>query len=350
MRSFSIKDSISFDDVLLVPKYSEIESRSSVDLSVKIKKQKEDFVFSMPIVPANMKTVTGDNMAKYIAKRGALALLHRFMSVEDQLKIIKDIFNENKAYANNVGFSVGVKPEDKDTIDLFVCNGAKIICLDIAHAHSSAAIKMCQYVSETYKDVLLIAGNVATGVAAEELWMAGADVVKVGVGSGSICTTRIETGNGVPQLSAIMDVAAAKAKVEGVLKGSRNIYFMSDGGIKIPADICKALCFADMVMAGNIFAGTDEAPGDIIDIDGHSYKSYVGSSTHKDSRKEGVEALVPYKGPTEKILTRFLEGLQSCCSYQGVSSVCDLKINPEFVKITNSGLIESHPHDVRLKK
>jgi IMP dehydrogenase len=198
--------------------------------------------------------------------------------------------------------------------------------------------------------VLLIAGNVATEEGAESLWLAGADVVKVGVGSGSICTTRIETGNGVPQLSAIMYANAAKQRVESKLEGSRNIYFISDGGIKIPADICKALCFADMVMAGNIFAGTDEAPGDIIDIDGHAYKSYVGSSTHKDSRKEGVEALVPYKGPTEKILTRFLEGLQSCCSYQGVSKVRELKINPKFVRITNSGLIESHPHDVRLKK
>jgi IMP dehydrogenase len=349
MQSFSIKESISFDDVLLVPKYSEVESRSSVDLSVKVKKKNNEFVFSMPIVPANMKTVTGSNMAKYIAKRGGLALLHRFMSAEEQINIIKDIFQDPQN-ANHVGLSIGVKPEDKETLDRFICNGVKIICLDIAHAHSSSAIRMCEHISSNYKDVLLIAGNVATGSAAESLWMAGADIVKVGVGSGSICTTRIETGNGVPQLSAIMDVELAKRRVQSYLKGSKHIYFMSDGGIKIPADVCKALCFADMVMAGNIFAGTDEAPGDIIDIDGHAYKSYVGSSTHKDSRKEGVEALVPYKGPTEKILTRFLEGLQSCCSYQGVSSVCDLKINPEFVKITNSGLIESHPHDVRLKK
>lgn len=350
MQSFVIKESISFDDVLLVPKYSEIESRASVDLSVTFTKNNNSFVFSMPIVPANMKTVTGKHMAQYIARRGGLAILHRFMSVNDQIDILKDIISENESYANHVGLSVGVKSEDKDIVDRFVCNGAKIICIDIAHAHSLSAARMCEYISKNYKDVLLIAGNVATREGAQSLWLSGADVVKVGVGSGSICTTRIETGNGVPQLSAIMDVDCARQSMQKQLGKDRNIYFMSDGGIKIPADICKALCFADMVMAGNIFAGTDEAPGDIIDIDGHSYKSYVGSSTHKDSRKEGVEALVPYKGPAEKILTRFLEGLQSCCSYQGVSKVSDLKIDPQFVKITNSGLIESHPHDVRLKK
>jgi len=349
MQELYFQEAISFDDVLLVPKYSQIESRSCIDLSVTLRKRDNSFNFSMPIIPANMKTVTGEVMARYIARKGGLAVLHRFMTVEDQVSVLRGALSENKDYSSNIGMSIGVKPEDTDIVDRFVCNGAKILCLDVAHAHSLASIKMCEYISSNYKDVLLIAGNVATAEAAEKLWLSGADVVKVGIGSGSICTTRIETGNGVPQLSAIIDVGLSRTKTQKKVIG-RDLYMISDGGIKIPADICKALCFSDMVMAGNIFAGTDEAPGDIVDVDGHAYKSYVGSSTHKDSRKEGVEALVPYKGSAEKVLTRFLEGLQSCCSYQGVSKVKDLQVDPKFVRITSSGLIESHPHDVRLKK
>lgn len=346
-----LKESISFDDVLLVPKYSDLKSRSLVDLSVILSKKNQKnvfFDFSNPVIPANMKTVTGYNMAKYLASRGGLAILHRFVHIDEQLLTFENLIKENEQYSKHICLSVGVKPEDRQAIDLYIKQGVKILCIDVAHAYSLSAIEMCNYISSKYPDVLLIAGNVATAAGARALWEAGADVVKVGIGSGSICTTRIETGNGVPQLTAIMEVATMRRALE--ISMNRNLYFISDGGIKIPADVCKALCFADMVMAGNIFAGTDEAPGDIVSIDGHSYKSYVGSSTHKSNRKEGVEALVPYKGPVEKIFTRFLEGLQSCCSYQGVSRVKDLQSNPEFIRITSSGLVESHPHDVKLLK
>ena len=158
----------------------------------------------------------------------------------------------------------------------------------------------------------------------------------------SLCTTRIETGNGVPQLTAIMDIADAKANFT-------NKYFISDGGLKSSGDICKALCFADMVMVGNLFAGCEETPGNQINIDGRTYKEYAGSSTHKTNHIEGVVAMVPYKGKYNNILTKLLEGLKSGLSYQGVNNLTELKQYPEFVKITSAGLRESHPHDVWVK-
>jgi IMP dehydrogenase/GMP reductase len=227
-------------------------------------------------------------------------------------------------------------------------------------------------ISNKYPQILLIAGNVATGSAAKRLWQVGADIVKVGVGPGSLCTTRIETGNGVPQLTALMDVYTAKKDLEKELYNKtakktnniewlttdqlaqsniikiRKLMIMADGGIKSAGDIVKALCFADLVMIGNMFAGTEESPGTTIIRDGIAYKEYVGSSTHKTNHIEGVEAIVPYKGKFTDILTKILEGIKSGCSYQGVSSLLELREDPQFIRITNAGLKESNHHDVRV--
>lgn len=341
------KESLSYDDVLLVPQYSEVASRSQVDLTVKLPKK---FHFKNPIIPANMKTVSGKEMAKFIADLGGLAIVHRFMSLEDQLDIVNYFVIEQ--LENYVGFSVGVKEENKNDVDSLVNLGAKILCIDIAHGDSKMCIDMCNYISQKYPHVLLIAGNVATGLGAQRLWDAGADVVKVGIGPGSLCTTRIETAAGVPQLSAVIEVAQTKntLKNSGIERfKNREIAFIADGGIKSAGDIVKALCFADMVMVGNLFAGTEEAPGDVKTINGKLYKEYVGSSTHKGSRVEGVEAVVPFKGPAKTVMTRLVEGLQSGCSYQGANNLSELKEFPTFVKITAGGLRESHPHDVILK-
>ena len=207
---------------------------------------------------------------------------------------------------------------------------------------------------------------------AERLWYAGADIVKVGIGPGSLCTTRIETGNGIPQLTALIDIANRKAWItnpnatefisnikeggikkmmEDEFKGTitRPIYTIADGGIKSAGDIVKALCFSDMVMAGNLFAGCNEAPGTIINIGGRTYKEYVGSSTHKGNHVEGVAAMVDCKGPYSNILTKLTEGLRSGCSYQGAHNLDELRKNPQFIKISSAGLRESHPHDVTIK-
>jgi IMP dehydrogenase len=214
---------------------------------------------------------------------------------------------------------------------------------------------MISWIKSKHPDMFVIAGNVATGEGARRLWTAGADVVKVGVGPGSLCTTRIETGNGVPQLTALMDVSEVQRQLNELERTKypnekkRVFPFIADGGIKSAGDIVKALCFADMVMVGNMFAGCEEAPGDRIIIDRVSYKKYVGSSTHKTNHIEGVAALVPYKGAVSEILTKLREGLVSGCSYQGAHNLEELKDNPVFIRITNAGLKESHPHDVIIK-
>ena len=339
-----IREGLTFDDVLLVPQHSAVGSRSKIDLSVKM----GELEFKHPIIPANMKTVTGLDMAIAVAKSGGLAILHRFMDIHEQIDIAQDMvdhFNWGKRFA----ISTGVKKEDLELLGSFYNEGVRIFCVDIAHGDSQHCVEAVQQIRESFPNVLIIAGNVATGEGAARLWRAGTDVVKVGVGPGSLCTTRIETGNGVPQLTALIDVAEKKQSLINNRFVNRPIYIIADGGIKNAGDCVKALCFADMVMAGNLFAGCKEAPGKTHTLNGQCFKEYVGSSTHKANRIEGIEAWVPCKGTYEELLTKLLEGIQSGCSYQGCNNLGELKDNPTFIRITNAGLKESHPHDVILK-
>jgi IMP dehydrogenase len=343
-----IREGLTFDDVLLVPAYSEVPSRSKVDLSVKWGNLK----FKHPIIPANMKTITGHDMAFEVCKSGGLAILHRFMPIEEQVAIADDMLDNFGD--GHLGVSVGVKDQDANNLHKFLEVGVKIFCIDIAHGDSSHCVNMIKDIRNVNDRAFIIAGNVATGSGARRLWEAGADVVKVGVGPGSLCTTRVETGNGVPQLTALIDVAKTQKELMELERTKtypnekrRQFPFISDGGIKRAGDIVKALCFADMVMVGNVFAGCEETPGEIIkQPDGRTFKAYVGSSTHKTNHVEGVAALVPTKGKFEDILTKLLEGVVSGCSYQGAINLTELRDNPEFIRITNAGLIESHPHDV----
>lgn len=337
-----IREGLAFDDVLLIPKHSAVESRSKVDISVKL----TNFTYAHPIIPANMKTVTGKDMAIKIAKTQGLAILHRFMPIQEQIEIAKDIINQFGT-AKYLAMSIGVKSNDLEYLEQFYNVGVRIICIDIAHGDSRSCESMIASIKNKYPDVRIIAGNVATADGAERLWMAGAHIVKVGVGPGSLCTTRIETGNGVPQLTAIMDVAERRDSI--FKQAGQYKAFIADGGIKSVGDIVKALCFADMVMIGNMFAGCDETPGSVINIDGRPYKEYVGSSTHKANHIEGVAAMVPYKGSFDTIFTKMVEGLKSGCSYQGAHNLVELRANPTFIKITNAGLKESHPHDVIMR-
>lgn len=346
-----IREGLTFDDVLLVPQHSTVESRSKVDLSV----EWGCFRFAHPIIPANMKTVTGEQMALRVVKSGGLAILHRFMDEKEQLQIASKVFDDhgNEHFA----LSIGVKPSDREMVSRIRDTGMRIVCIDIAHGDSGQCAEMIAWIKNKHPDMFVIAGNVATGPAARRLWDAGADVVKVGVGPGSLCTTRIETGNGVPQLTALMDVAEVQRQLNELERTKRypnekkRIFpFIADGGIKSAGDIVKALCFADMVMVGNLFAGCEETPGEVIrQPDGRTYKSYVGSSTYKTNHIEGVAAMVPTKGSYQNILVKLLEGLRSGCSYQGAHNLVELKDNPAFIRITNAGLTESHPHDVIVK-
>jgi len=343
-----IREGLCYDDVLLVPQYSEIVSRSDVDISVKLGK----LTFKHPIVPANMQTVTGQEMAIQVARSGGLAILHRFTSPSQQFAIAEDIIDDWGS--RHFAVSVGVKSEDSGNLYEFYNVGVRIFCVDIAHGNSAHCVRMIQEIRQLV-DVTIIAGNVATGDGARRLWEAGADIVKVGVGPGSLCTTRIETGNGVPQLTALMDVQKTQQfllerdRATRYPNEQRQYPFIADGGIKSVGDVVKALCFADMVMIGNLFAGCQEAPGQTHYINNVPHKEYLGSSTHKTNHVEGVCAWVPCTGNYETVLTKLLEGLRSGMSYQGVNSLSELKDNPTFIRITNAGLKESHPHDVITK-
>lgn len=354
-----IREGLTFDDVMMVPQHSDVESRSTdVDISVRL----GGVQFSHPVIPANMQTVTGKEMAIEVIKSGGLAILHRFMDEKEQLLIANKLFDD---YGNeNLAMSVGVKANDKEMVIKFRHAGVRTICIDIAHGDSKHCMEMTTWIKEKWPDMFVISGNVATGVGAERLWRAGADAVKVGIGPGSLCTTRLETGNGVPQLTALMDVAGRREYIKNSIayvatgpthdkgypvKIDRPLYIISDGGIKHPGDVVKALAFSEMVMIGNLFAGCEESPGKRLVIDGVTYKEYVGSSTHKTSHVEGVAALVPAKGSYKATLNKILEGLRSGCSYQGCHTLPELQESPEFIRITNAGLQESHPHDVLVR-
>jgi IMP dehydrogenase len=368
-----VRKGYTFDDLLLVPQHSKVVTRSQVDLSVNLGK---DIQLGIPIVSANMKNVTGLKMAQAISGMGGLAIIHRFANTNERLDAVRQVSHYKQC--DNVAFSVGVGGEELNVMHELVRLGAKALCVDVAHGDHENCIEMVREIRAAYPDVMIIAGNVATAGGAKRLNEAGADVIKVGVGPGSLCTTRVETGNGVPQMSALEEVYNVsfdygdpkeiaqrlantvspnanfdhmKALTNTMLHSlrdseKRKFKIIADGGIRRAGDIVKALCFADAVMLGSILAGTDEAPGTVVQVDGMPVKAYEGSSTHKTSHVEGVKAYVPLKGPVSPIIQSLLEGVRSGCSYQGVDNLVDLKDNPEFVEISNAGLAESHPHSV----
>lgn len=337
-----------YDDVLLIPKYSGITHRSDVDLSVNLGKK---IKLRLPVCSSNMLHVTETNMAVRLNALGGLPILHRFKNHDEIIKMFQTSENDSDTYyADNlplcIGASVGVQIEDRTLVDRLYENRCKIICVDVAHGHHMNCANMVEWIAKRYPDILLIAGNVATAAGALLLYNAGADIIKTNVGSGSTCSTRIETGNGVPSLTALESVFEASCN------GSidyRKFKIIADGGIRRASDLCLALCFSDVVMLGNLLAGTDEAPGDIVQINGVNCKKYAGSSTLKENHVEGVSGYVPLRGPISKIIDKLMQGLRSCCSYQGVNNLTDLKRDPKFVSISNAGLIESHPHDIMLK-
>lgn len=326
--TYSIIDGLCFDDVLLKPQYSTIRSRSEVDVSVKI----GDYTFDQPTIVANMSSCMDKDMAGHIIKSGGLAIMHRFMPPANQIELAE-------MFGYQLGMSVGVHRSDREMVDKFYTVGTRIFCIDIAHGDSQHCVEMVEFIRKSYSDALIIAGNVATGEGAVRLWEAGADVVKVGIGPSGVCTTRREAGAGVPQLSALMDVADHKSLANCI---DRQLYIIADGGIRGGGDLTKSLCFADMAMIGGMFAGCEEAPGDRVIIDGVKYKQYVGSSTHKDKHIEGISALVPSNGASYAVvLEKLLQGLRSGMSYQNARNLVELKDNPMFVKMSGAGITES---------
>ena len=356
-----------FDDLLLVPSYSEV-----VPFQVKLEtKLTRNITLSIPVLSAAMDTVTESKMAIALAKLGGLGIIHKNMSIEDQVNEILAVknasFTELEATKDElgklrVGAAVGVSKNTLERIDALVLAGVDIIAVDSAHGHSKGVIDTIRSIRGKYPDLDIIGGNIVTAQAAIDLIYAGATCLKVGVGPGSICTTRVVAGVGVPQLSAINDVySVAKQYKIGII---------ADGGIKLSGDIPKALAAgADCVMLGSLLAGCSESPGEIFVKDGIQYKTYIGMGSLtamqrgssdryfqggvKELNKlvpEGIEASVLYKGPINDVIYQMMGGLRSGMGYCGCKTIEDMKQNARFMKITNAGLKESHPHDVKHMK
>ncbi|MCL5018240.1 MAG: IMP dehydrogenase [Candidatus Pacearchaeota archaeon] len=335
----------SFDDVLIVPKYNKILSRKDVDLKTKVTR---NYTIKIPIVAANMDTICEAKMAIALGKLGGLGVIHRFMTIEEQARQVAEV----KSYGLICAAAVGVK-DVEERAEALVKSGLEILVIDIAHGHSKYAGKTLDYLKQKYPHIDVMAGNIATKDAAEYFLSKGADAVKVGIGPGSMCTTRLMTGAGVPQLTAIMDVYEAT-------KGE--IPICADGGIKKPADIVKALgAGADTIMSGYIFAGTDETPGEIIEMNGKKLKHYRGSASYDVAVKkaeldgeadkkiisiEGEKTFIPYKGPLSPIIEKYLGSLASGMTYIGARNMNSIIGKADFIEITNSGREESKANGV----
>ncbi|HET6800046.1 MAG TPA: IMP dehydrogenase [Nitrososphaeraceae archaeon] len=475
-----IKEGLTFDDVLLVPKRSPVISRTQTDLKTKLSR---NITINIPLVSANMDTITESGMAIALAREGGIGIIHRFMTIGDQVDevlrvkrsesvmieqpyTIKDdmkvhdakkmmleygvsgllvetedrtldgiITNRDIIFEKNmerkvaelmtknvitakygttmeqakeilhkhrieklpvvddkkrivglitskdimkmdqypfaskdkkgrllVGAAVGVKGDFLERTEALLDAGADTIIVDIAHGHSDNAINTVNMIKKAFPNCELIAGNVATGEGARDLITAGVDAVKVGVGSGSICITRVITGSGVPQLTAVTESVKVSREYD--------IPVISDGGIRTSGDTTKALAAgASSVMVGSMFGGTDESPGKTLVKNGKKFKMYRGmasfyaslgrkyreeglqvvdSNDLNDYVPEGVEAMVPYKGSVVEIIRQLVGGLRSGLSYCGAKTISEMQNNAEFIKITPAGYIESQPHDVNL--
>jgi IMP dehydrogenase len=473
-----IKEGLTFDDVLLVPKYSNITTRSQTDLSTKLSR---NISLNIPLISANMDTVTEAAMAIAMAREGGIGIIHRFLTVQEEVeevlkvkrsasviienpyhispeqtvkeaieymrqkgvsgllvvkdsklagiltwrdvtfesepnKLVKDVMtkdvitakpgisldeakeilrqhrieklplvdekgavkglitskdithNENYPNASKdkkgrplVGAAVGVKGDFMERTEALLEADADVIVVDIAHGHSENAINTIRHIKKAFPSCELIAGNVATARGAEDLIKAGVDAVKVGVGSGSICITRVITGSGVPQLTAVYDCAQVGKKYD--------IPIISDGGTRTSGDVTKALAAgASTVMIGSLFGGTDESPGSYVMKNGKRYKIYRGMASFyaalgrksketgtvainedlNDYVAEGVEAMVPYKGTVTDIIKQLAGGVRSGLSYCGAQTIPQMQQNAEFIKMSRAGFAESQPHDVDL--
>ena len=348
----TIKESLTFDDVLLLPQYSSVLP-SETDLSIKLTNK---INLKVPFLSSAMDTVTESKMAIAMAKAGGIGIIHRNLSIKNQTKEIMNVKKKNLL----VGAAVGTALDDSERAKSLINYGVDLIVIDTAHGHSKKVLKTLSMLKKINDKIPICVGNIATSEAAKTLYNCGADVIKVGIGPGSICTTRMVAGIGVPQISAILNVKNALKK--------KNIKIISDGGIKFSGDIAKALAAgADAIMMGSIFAGTDESPGKKFKFKGKFYKQYRGMGSigamssgsanryfqknFKNKSKfvpEGVEGRVEYKGNVSKIIYQLKGGLRSSMGYIGAKSLREINKNAKFIKITKAGFYESMVHSVEM--
>ncbi|QIH26743.1 IMP dehydrogenase [Lactobacillus iners] len=365
------KKGLTFDDVLLIPAESHVLP-NEVDLSVKLA---DNIKLNLPFISAGMDTVTESSMAIAMALQGGMGVIHKNMSIVAQageVATVKGVMlsgnftraavdEENKLL---VAAAVGVTSDTFQRAQALLEAGANAIVIDTAHGHSAGVLRKIKEIREHFPKATLIAGNVATAEGTKALFDSGVDIVKVGIGPGSICTTRIIAGVGVPQITAIYDAASVAREYGKTI--------IADGGIKYSGDIVKAIAAGgNAVMLGSMFAGTTETPGQIITDGDKKYKVYRGmgsigamAQSHGSSDRyfqggvneanklvpEGIEARVEYKGDVSDTIFQLIGGLRSGMGYVGARNIDELINKAQFVQMTNSGLRESHPHDVQITK
>jgi IMP dehydrogenase len=331
-----VTQAITFDDVLMIPGYNHHESRRIVETKMTDKLNK--LTLELPVISANMDTITESNMANFMSSKGAMGALHRFLSIETNIKEFKK--------CNNIVFvSVGCSDAELERAQALKDAGAQYFCVDVAHAHAKYVGKMLKNLRKIIPEDCIMAGNVATYAGADYLASCGADIIKVGIGGGSVCSTRIKTGFGIPMLTSVQDCARVDRSI------------VADGGIKTSGDIVKALAFgADFVMIGGMLAGTEPTPGQIVTKpDGSKFKSYRGMASrqaqeafigqmHEWKTAEGVATEVSYSENQEAILSDIIGGLRSGLTYAGADTIRELQRKLNYVLVTPAGRIESLPH------
>ncbi len=334
----SFPTALSYDDVLLVPKYSDILSRKEVDLSSNLDNKR---VLTLPIISSPMDTITESSMANLMASSGGLGIIHRYNSIEMQVQLAYQVKDRDKRAA-----AIGITGDYLERAQALYEVGVKIFCLDVAHGHHILMQEAIKSLKSLYGDVHIMAGNVATKKGFEDLSNWGADSIRCNIGSGSICSTRIQTGHGMPGLQTIFECFSANI--------TRDVKIIADGGIKNSGDIVKALAAgADLIMIGSLLSGTAETPGQIIHAaDGSRKKIYRGMASKeaqrdwkgKYSSNEGVSTTVPAKGSAKQVLEDLDNGIRSGLSYSGARDILELQMNSEFIVQTPSGQSESKTH------
>ena len=334
MMKNNINETITFDDLLLVPQYSEILSRKTIDLSSELDMNRK---FGLPVISSPMDTVTGATMATAMCKAGGLGVIHRYNTIEKQCDRVKRASGSTAA-------AIGVTGDYLDRATALIESGCDILCIDVAHGHHALMRHALKTLRNTIGyDIHIMAGNVATLEGFNDLVDWGANSIRVGIGGGSICSTRIQTGHGVPTLQSVMDCS----------RSDRSAALIADGGIKTPGDIVKALAAgADFVMLGSMLAGTSESPGQVFYGDNGQYKSYRGMASVEaqidwrghTASVEGVSHTIPYKGSVVEILMGLEGSIRSGLSYTGALNLSELRSKSKFIKQTSAGQTESSTH------
>ena len=343
------KEALSFDDLILMPLYSDIKSRKEIDTSVVFKKSDgTELTFQTPIISSPMSTITEAYMCNAINNCGGLGIIHRYNTIDHQAKLLSYVNSDIYKAA-----AIGASGDYKERLDRLVEAGLKIVCIDVAHGDHVLVKEAVDHIKQYHPHLFIIAGNIAGGGAYQRLSEWGVDAVRTSVGSGSICTTRIQTGHGMPTLSALIDCVERREELKKL--GKHTAYIIADGGIKNTGDIVKCLAIgADMVMLGSMLSGTRETPGKVI-IDketGKKVKRYNGMASKAAQKAwkgsyssiEGVTSYVQYKGTVSKVITEITSNIRSGMSYSSSRTLSALRSNALFVRQSVNSHAEGLPH------